>query len=35
MAYLAKVVAHNEAELFTMLKRNGVAEKSRSIAKLS
>lgn len=35
MAYLAKVIAHDEAELFTMLKRNGVAEKSRSIAKLS
>lgn len=35
MAYLAKVITHDEAELFTMLKRNGVAEKSRSIAKLS
>ncbi len=31
MAYLAKVVAHDEAELFTMLKRNGVAEKSRTL----
>jgi hypothetical protein len=32
MAYLAKVVAHDEAELFAMLKRNGVAEKSRKLA---
>ena len=31
MAYLAKVVARDEAELFTMLKRNGVAEKSRTL----
>ena len=31
MAYLAKVIAHDEAELFTMLKRNGVAEKSRTL----
>jgi len=31
MAYLAKVVTHDEAELFTMLKRNGVAEKSRTL----
>ncbi len=32
MVYLSKVVAHDEAELFTMLKRNGVAEKSRTLA---
>lgn len=32
MAYLAKVIAHDEAELFTMLKRHGVVEKSRSLA---
>jgi hypothetical protein len=31
MAYLAKIVAHDEAELFTMLKRNGFAEKSRTL----
>ncbi len=31
MAYLAKVIAHDEAALFTMLKRNGVAEKSRTL----
>ena len=31
MAYLAKVIAHDEAELFTMLKRNGFAEKSRTL----
>lgn len=28
MAYLAKIVAHDEAELFSMLKRNGVVEKT-------
>jgi hypothetical protein len=33
MAYLAKVVAHDEAEIFTLLKRNGVVEKSRKLAK--
>jgi hypothetical protein len=33
MAYLSKVVANDEAELFTMLKRNGVVEKSRALAK--
>lgn len=32
MAYLSKVVAHNEAELFAMLKRNGVVEKTRKLA---
>jgi len=32
MAYLAKVVAHDEAELYGMLKRHGVAEMSRRIA---
>lgn len=32
MAYLAKVVAHNEAELFSMLKRNGIVEKSRKLS---
>lgn len=31
MAYLAKIVAHSESELFTMLKRHGVAEKSRKL----
>lgn len=31
MSYLSKVVARNEAELFSMLKRNGVVEKSRSL----
>ena len=31
MAYLSKVVAHDEAELFTLLKRNGVVEKSRRL----
>ncbi|MGE5757753.1 MAG: HD domain-containing protein [Sideroxydans sp.] len=31
MAYLSKVVAHDEAELFNMLKRNGVREKSRAL----
>jgi hypothetical protein len=28
MTYLAKIVAHDEAELFSMLKRNGVVEKT-------
>lgn len=32
MSYLSKVVARNEAELFSMLKRNGVVEKSRTLA---
>jgi hypothetical protein len=32
MAYLAKVVAHDEAEFFTLLKRNGVVEKSLKLA---
>lgn len=32
MAYLSKIVAHNEAELFAMLKRNGVVEKTRRLA---
>jgi hypothetical protein len=32
MSYLSKVVASNEAELFSMLKRNGVVEKSRTLA---
>lgn len=32
MAYLAKVVAHDEAELYGMLKRHGVAEMSRRLA---
>lgn len=31
MAYLAKIVAHDEVELFSMLKRNGVVEKSLSL----
>lgn len=31
MAYLAKVVAHDEAELYTLLKRHGVAEMSRML----
>lgn len=31
MAYLSKVVAQNEAELFSMLKRNRIAEKSRKL----
>jgi hypothetical protein len=35
MAYLAKIVSHDEAELFTMLKRNGVVEKSRTLAQSS
>jgi hypothetical protein len=35
MAYLAKVVAHDEAELHTMLKRNGVAERSRNLTRSS
>lgn len=35
MAYLAQVVAHGEAELHTMLKRNGVAERSRKLTKSS
>ena len=32
MAYLSRIVASNEAELFTMLKRNGVVEKSRTLS---
>lgn len=32
MVYLAKVVAHDEEELYTMLKRHGVAEISRRLA---
>lgn len=32
MAYLSKVVAQDQAEYFSMLKRKGVAEKSRTIA---
>lgn len=32
MAYLAKVIAHDEAELYTLLKRHGVAEMSRQLA---
>lgn len=32
MAYLSKIVAHDESELFTMLKRNGVVEKSRILS---
>jgi len=32
MAYLSKVVASDEAEFFSMLKRNGVAERSRSLS---
>jgi len=32
MEYLAKIVSNDEAELFNMLKRNGVAEKSRTLA---
>lgn len=32
MAYLAKIVAHDEAELYGMLKRHGVAEMSRKLA---
>lgn len=35
MAYLAQVVAHGEAELHTMLKRNGVAERSRDLTRSS
>ncbi len=34
ITYLAKTVAHGEDELFTMLKRNGVAESSRKVAQL-
>ncbi len=33
MAYLSRIVASNEAELFSMLKRNGVVEKSRKLAR--
>lgn len=33
MVYLSKVVANDEAELSTMLKRNGVVEKSRKLAR--
>jgi hypothetical protein len=32
MAYLSKVVEHDETELFAMLKRNGVVEKMRKLA---
>ncbi|MBU1425010.1 MAG: hypothetical protein KKH12_11005 [Gammaproteobacteria bacterium] len=32
MVYLSKIVANDEAELFNMLKRNGVVEKSRILA---
>jgi hypothetical protein len=32
MEYLEKIVANDEAQLFTMLKRNGVAERSRALA---
>ncbi len=32
MAYLSKVVARDEAELFSMLKRSGVAEKTRALS---
>jgi hypothetical protein len=32
MAYLAKVIAHDEAELYGMLKRHGVAEMSRRLS---
>jgi hypothetical protein len=32
MAYLSKIVVHDEAELFTMLKRNCVFEKSRMLS---
>lgn len=35
MDYLEKIVANDEAELFKMLKRNGVAEKSRALAQSS
>ncbi|MBI5890455.1 MAG: HD domain-containing protein [Nitrosomonadales bacterium] len=31
MAYLSRIVANDEAELFNMLKRNGVAERSRTL----
>lgn len=34
MAYLAKTVAKGEGELFTMLKRNGIAESARAVAQL-
>jgi len=33
MAYLSKVVANDEAELSTMLKRNGVVEKTRKLTR--
>lgn len=32
MDYLSKIVAHSEEELLTMLKRNGVVEKTRKLA---
>ncbi len=32
MSYLSKVVANDEAEFITMLKRNGVVEKSRTLS---
>jgi hypothetical protein len=35
MEYLEKIVANDEAQLFSMLKRNGVAEKSRALAQLN
>jgi len=31
MAYLAKIIAHDEAELFTMLRRNGIAKKIQTL----
>lgn len=33
MDYLSKIVAHDEEALFTLLKRQGVAEKSRSLVR--
>ena len=32
MAYLSKIVAHDQTEIFTMLKRNGVVKKSLKLA---
>ena len=32
MAYLSKIVAYDEAELFSMLKRNGIVEKSLKLS---
>ena len=31
MAYLAKIIAHDEAELLTMLKRNGIAKRIQAL----